>query len=117
MVDSSSLLPYGITSSAPAIVLPDVDLFKSERGAQAANFFEGKFQDLQKQYEDLVKLANETDVVYKSTYGFEPKVGKTYHLYRKDGGHFLSMISPSEWDKYEFVGSYRFTADAVWENA
>ena len=37
-----ALLPYGGEISAPAITLPDTELFKSERGSLAKNYFENK---------------------------------------------------------------------------
>ena len=37
---NKALLPYGTTSSSPAIVLPDTELFLSERGSLTKNYFE-----------------------------------------------------------------------------
>jgi len=75
-----NLLPYGLTSSAPAISLPDTDLFKSERGANAGNYFEEKLRQINDEYDRLVMLAKYTDLVYNSRYSFIPRVGQIYHL-------------------------------------
>jgi hypothetical protein len=110
-----NLLPYGVTSSAPAISLPDTDLFKSERGANAGAYFEDKVRELNAEYDRLLLLAKYTELVYNSQYNFIPKVGQVYHLYNTGTHHLLSMIEPERWDKHEFVASFRFTADNTWE--
>ena len=110
-----NLLPYGITSSAPAISLPDNDLFKSERGANAGIYFEEKLRHLNAEYDRLVMLAKYTDLVYNSRYNFVPRVGQIYHLYYTGEYYLLSMIEPERWTKYDFVASFRFTADSIWE--
>ncbi len=110
-----NLLPYGITSSAPAISLPDTDLFKSERGANAGNYFEEKIRHLNDEYDRLVTLAKYTDLVYNSRYNFIPRVGQIYHLYYTGEYYLLSMIEPERWNRYDFVASFRFTADNIWE--
>ena len=110
-----NLLPYGITSSAPAISLPDTDLFKSERGANAGNYFEEKLRQINDEYDRLVTLAKYTDLVYNSRYNFVPKVGQIYHLYNTGEYYLLSMIEPERWDKHTFVASFRFTSDNIWE--
>lgn len=110
-----NLLPYGISSNAPAISLPDTDLFKSERGANAGNYFEEKLRQINAEYDRLVLLAKYTDLVYNSRYNFVPKVGQIYHLYNTGEYYLLSMIEPERWDKHTFVASFRFTADNIWE--
>lgn len=113
--ENAHILPYGSNASAPAIVLPDTALFKSERGANAGNYFTQKLDEINAEYQRLVDLANDTDLVYNSKYNFVPRVGQTYHLYNTGEQLILSMIAPYEWDTYEFVSSFRFTADNTWE--
>lgn len=114
-ISKPNLLAYGLTSSTPPISLPDTNLFKSERGVIASNFFKDKIDQLNNEYDRLITLAKYTDLVYNSKYNFIPTVGKVYHLYHT-GEHFmLSMIEPERWDKYTFVASFKFTADNTWE--
>ena len=110
-----NLLPYGITSSAPVISLPDTDLFKSERGTNACNYFEEKLRQINAEYDRLVMLAKYTELVYNSRYNFVPKVGQVYHLYHTGDHYMLSLIESERWDKYTFVASFRFTSDNIWE--
>ena len=111
-----NLLPYGISSNAPAITLPDTDLFKSERGSNAGAYFEEKVRQLNAEYDRLLSVAKYTELVYNSEYNFIPKVGHIYHLYcTRQQEYLLSMIEPERWDKHLFVASFRFTSDSTWE--
>jgi len=115
---NAGILPYSSNVSGPAIVLPDLDAFRNERGSRATNFFDEKIAQLNREYEALKELALQTELVYNAKYNFVPRVGATYHLYKQpDQSTFLSMISPAEWRNtdFEFIGSYIFTADAIWE--
>jgi len=113
---NKALLPYGTTSSSPSIVLPDTALFLSERGSLTRNYFEGALESLNKEYEALKKLADINQIAYNASYNFVPRVGQTYHLYRKpDDSFMLSMIE--DWSAYEFVVSLEYTADSVWKEA
>lgn len=113
--ENAHILPYGSNASAPAIVLPDTELFRSERGANAGNYFKQRLNEINEQYQRLVDLANDTEIVYNSKYNFVPRVGHTYHLYDTGKDLILSMIEPERWEKYEHIGSYKFTADNTWE--
>jgi len=113
--ENAHILPYGSNNSAPAIVLPDTDLFKSERGANAGNYFTQKLDEINAEYQRLVDLANDTDIVYNSQYNFVPRVGQVYYLYSTGDSLVLSMIEPWKWDVHQFIGSFLFTADNTWE--
>ena len=112
--DKKSLLPYGTNSSAPAITLPDLKLFNSERGSIARNYFEGAADQLNDQYKALTNLAKLNDTIYNASYNFVPRVGQIYHLYeRDDGTHILSLIE--NWKRFKFIVSVEFTADSIWK--
>lgn len=111
--DNPGLLPYGSNVSAPAITLPDTDLFRTERGTNAARYFEEKLAQLNREYDELVELAKQTERVYSAKYNFVPKVGHIYYLYATENEYLLSLID--NWDRYECLGAYRFTADNIWE--
>ena len=109
-----ALLPFGTTSSAPAIVLPDTALFLSERGSLTKNYFENAVDLLNREYEAIRKLAELNELVYSASYNFVPRVGQRYHLYQKaDGIYLLSMIE--DWTTHQFVVSLEYTADSVWK--
>ena len=110
-----ALLPYGTTSSAPSIVLPDTALFLSERGSLTKNYFENAVELLNREYEAIKSLAVLNELVYRASYSFVPRVGQRYHLYKKaDDTYLLSMIE--DWTAYEFVVTVEYTADSVWKD-
>jgi len=111
----ANILPYGSNISAPSIVLPDLDGFKSEKGTTARHHIEQKLSEIKRQYQELVELAQDTELVYNARYNFVPIVGKTYHLYKTETDYLLSMIEPESWNLYEYIGSYEFESDAVWK--
>ncbi len=111
--ENPGLLPYGSNVSAPAITLPDTDLFRSERGTNAARYFEEKLAQLNREYEELKRVAELTQLVYNAKYNFVPRVGHIYYLYRDNNEHMLSIID--NWNRFECIGAFRFTADNIWE--
>jgi hypothetical protein len=89
---NKALLPYGTTSSAPAIVLPDTALFLSERGSLTKNYFENAVEQLNRQYDAIRNLAELNEMAFGASYNFVPRVGQTYHLYRKPDGQYLLTV-------------------------
>ena len=79
------------------------------------NYYNQKFDEIREQY---LKLMDDIDInerLYNCKYSFEPITGQTYHLYFDDkGSEFLSIISPEEWKKKSFVGSYLYDSDGRW---
>jgi len=111
--ENPGLLSYGSNVSAPAITLPDTDLFRSERGTNAARYFEERLAQLNREYEELKRVAELTQLVYNAKYNFVPRVGHIYYLYRDNNEHMLSIID--NWNRFECIGAFRFTADNIWE--
>tara|TARA_B100000780_G_C20953617_1_gene380467 strand:- start:368 stop:748 length:381 start_codon:yes stop_codon:yes gene_type:complete len=115
VTDFAATLPYPTNVGAPAFTVPDVLQHKAERGITATHFFETKFDELKDEYFKLVKLAEDTQLVYTAKYNFIPVVGKQYSLYTNNGKTFLSIIEPHTWKQMTFKGSFRFTSDNTWE--
>jgi len=115
VVANPASMPYPTNVGAPAFTIPDVVKHKKERGANASNYFETKFDELKEEYFRLVKQVEDTQLVYSAKYAFIPVVGKIYHLYVDEiGTLFLSLIEPHQWSK-EFKGSFKYTSDNTWE--
>jgi len=112
-VGNTALLPYGVTSSAPAITLPNVAEFKNDRTKNAEKYFLSEIEQLNEKYQKLVQLDNDCELVYSARYNFIPKVGMTYYLYWTGKDHLLSLIE--HWSKYECVGAFKLTSDNVWK--
>ena len=111
---NANILPYATNVGAPAIRIDDVVSWKS-RGVTTVNKeFQSKFNELQMQYQRLVEEFEWNELVYSSKFSFEPVVGEIYHLYRNtDGGNFLSLIGPQEWNK-EHIGTFKLNSDKKW---
>ena len=114
VADNPGLLPYGSNVGAPAIVMNDIQFWKSPRVINVNQQFEDKFQELKKEYEKLIEEYRWNDLVYKAKFNFEPVFGKIYHLYYGDNGKiFLSLIQPNEWNR-EHIGSFKYNHDNKW---
>jgi hypothetical protein len=114
VADNPNILPYGSNVGAPAIRVENLQTWKETRVQKVNKQFENKFQELKKEYEKLIEEYKWNDLVYKSTFNFEPVIGNTYHLYYSDNGTiFLSLIEPNFWNK-EFIGSFRYNHDNKW---
>ena len=115
VVEQPQIMEYPTNVGAPAFTVPDVITHKDKRGKNATNFIQSKFDKIKDQYLYLIELTEDTRLVYNSKYNFIPIVGRKYHLYvGSDGGLFLSMIKPNEWNM-EHVGSFNFSIDNTWE--
>jgi hypothetical protein len=111
---NASMLPYATSVSAPVIKTDDVVAWKN-RGIHNVNKeIAGKFDELKLQYQKLMEEYQLNEIVYNSKFAFEPVIGEIYHLYlNKNGEHFLSLISPNEWNK-EHVATFKLNSDKKW---
>jgi hypothetical protein len=93
----------------------DIQLFKIEKTSKLKHHFSSKFSELQSEYKKLIEEININERLYLAKHSFEPIPGKSYHLYIKENGEFLSLISPKEWgDRFEYVGTFEFLSDGRW---
>lgn len=111
---NASLLPYSTTVGAPVIKMDDIVSWKS-RGISTVNKeFENRFNELTKQYQNLMQEYEWNEIIYNSRFSFEPVIGEIYHLYLGDDRiNFLSLISPQEWNK-EHIGTFKLNSDKKW---
>ncbi len=111
---NASLLPYSTNVGAPVIKMDDVVSWKSRGISNVNKEFETKFNELQIQYQNLMKEYEWNELVYSSKFSFEPVIGEIYHLYiDKERMYFLSLISPQEWNK-EHVGTFQLNSNKKW---
>ena len=113
VADNPLALPYGSNVSAPAIVVPDVAKFK-ERIPLANHHLNTRLEELKKEYEELLSLAQDTELCYNAKYNFIPIVGETYYLYWNEQEYLLSLIEPERWNRYEFVGAFVHGTNNTW---
>lgn len=114
VADNPGLLPYGSNVGAPAIKVENINSWKSTNVHKVNKIYQDKFKELQDEYNEMMEEFFWNDLIYSSEFNFEPVVGETYHLYKKnDGKFFLSLIEPSQW-KLKFVGSFKFNNENKW---
>ena len=60
-----------------------------------------------------------SEKVYRAKLSFEPIVGESYFLYKKEKSLLLSMVAPTEWGKsgqsLEYVSKVTLLADRTWK--
>lgn len=111
---NASLLSYPTNVGAPVIHIDNLVSWKSRGISNVNKQFESKFNELRVQYENLMKEFEYNELVYNANFSFEPVIGEIYNLYRgEDGNNFLSLISPSEWNK-EHLGTFQLNSDKKW---
>jgi hypothetical protein len=96
---------------------PDnIQLFKLEKTQKVKTYFTSKFDEIQKQYAELMNEVLINERLYKANHNFEPVYGTNYFLYKRENGdEFLSLISPNEWkNKFEFIGTFQIQSDGRW---
>lgn len=115
VVDEPQLMKYPTNVGSPAFIIPDILAHKSNKGENAIQYLNCKFEELKNEYFKLSELANDTEMIYNSKHNFIPIVGNIYHLYKNNINQlFLSIIGPTEWDM-EYKGSFKYTTDGIWK--
>ncbi len=107
---------YPTEVGGPKFEPDNISLFKIEKTSKIKKYYSSKFEEMTKEYEKLMSEIQMNERLYTASHNFEPISGETYHLYKKESGEeFLSLISPEQWKKFEFIGSYKFLSDGRWE--
>lgn len=107
------LKPYATNVGAPVIKLENIGPWKN-KGIHAVNAkISAEFEEIRKKYHALQQRFEYNNIIYAAAFSFKPVVGKTYHLYKREDGNFLSILSPEECH-FDFVGSFRLDSDYVW---
>lgn len=111
----AALKPYGTSASSPKIKPLDTASWKNDGIQRVNKQFKSKFDEVKKQYEELLQKFQYNDLVYNAKFSFEPNVGEIYHLYKnKKNESFLSIIAPNQCS-FKYLGSFRLNSDKMWE--
>ena len=113
---NSNILPYGTNISAPSIIPTGVSSWKNRSIGSFNHTFNNKVEQMKADYQKLIEEYDTNEMLYNAKMGFEPIIGKTYHLYSKDNveEYFLSLIPPESWDR-KHLGTFKLNSDKVWE--
>jgi glutaredoxin 2 len=114
-VYNRNIKEYPTEIGAPKFSPDNIPLFKREKTSKIKKYYSSKFEEMTKEYENLINEIKLNERLYCANHNFEPVAGEVYHLYKKESGEeFLSLISPNQWEKFEFIGSYKFLSDGRW---
>ena len=111
----AALKPYGTSASSPVIKPLNTATWRNDGVQRVNKQFKSKFEEVRKEYEELIQKFQYNDLVYNSKFSFEPNIGEVYHLFnnRKEE-YFLSIISPDQCNFYH-LGSFRLNTDKMWK--
>lgn len=111
----AALKPYGTSASSPVIKPLNTATWRNDGVQRVNKQFKSKFEEVRKEYEELIQKFQYNDLVYNSKFSFEPIIGEVYHLFnnRKEES-FLSIINPDQCN-FNHLGSFRLNTDKMWE--
>jgi hypothetical protein len=93
----------------------DIEKFKFSESEKLDKIFSVKFQKIKSDWQRLLDEIDLNKRLYSATHNFKPVIGGSYYLYKRETGEeFISIISPDEWDKFQFIGKYKFLLDGMW---
>ncbi|MFY0604033.1 MAG: DUF2452 domain-containing protein [Flavobacteriaceae bacterium] len=111
----AALKPYGTNASAPAIKQMNTATWRNDGVDRVNKQFKSKFDELKKEYEEMMHQFEYNDLVYNAKFSFEPVIGEAYHLYsNKKEESFLSIIAPDQCN-FKHLGSFRLNSQKMWE--
>ena len=75
---------------------------------------------LAKQVRTIERRKSISEKIYDAKISFQPIIGSTYHLYKKEDGQFqVSMLSDAEWGRskpdWEYLSAIKLLGDHTWE--
>ncbi len=111
----ASLKPYGTNASAPAIKPLNTATWRNDGVDKVNKQFKSRFDELKKEYQEMMEQFKYNDLIYNAKFSFEPIVGELYHLYNsKSEEPFLSIIAPDQCN-FKHLGSFRLNSQKMWE--
>lgn len=111
----AALKPYATSLGSPSIQTIDNVAWKNRSINKINHKVATKFSELKAEYQKMMLEFEYNKLIFDTKFNFEPIVGGTYFLYKRDNGeNFLSIIAPDQWN-FESLGSFRLNADQIWE--
>lgn len=109
-------LPYATNIGAPAIRPENLTAWKEAGVAKINHYLQSRFEEIKREYNELVEEYRWNELLYTAKYSFEPVVGKVYHLYLAEERPFLSLVGPKEWRRPpEYLGSFKLNGESRWQ--
>jgi len=110
--NAKALLAYDTSRGGQVIEKLDLTFINHNRKNKLHAYASSKMEDLQRQYDETLKLWEWNNYVDSFEIGFEPVVGKTYYLY-EGIKNFVSILTPTEFKK-RALGCTKLSSDGYW---
>ena len=111
----AALKPYATSVGAPVITTTDTLAWKNRSINKINHKVKTKYLEIKEQYEKLMQEYEHNQLIFNAKFSFEPIIGETYHLYKRDNREvFLSLIAPHQCN-FEFLGSFYLNAEQIWQ--
>jgi len=112
---NAALKPYGTSVGAPQIKTTDTIAWKNRSINKVNHKVQTKYLELKAAYEQMMDEFEYNQLIFNAKFSFEPIIGETYHLYKRDTDElFLSIIAPNQCS-FNFLGSFYLNADQIWQ--
>ncbi|MGI9532914.1 DUF2452 domain-containing protein [Lutimonas sp.] len=111
----AALKPYATSVGAPVITMTDTVSWKNRSISKVNQKVQAKYLEIKEEYDKMMEEFEFNNLIFSAKFNFEPIVGDTYHLYKRDNEElFLSLIAPHECS-FNAMGSFYLNADQIWE--
>jgi len=111
----AALKPYSTSVGAPVITTTDNISWKNRSINKINHKAKAKYLELQEEYKKMIEEFKYNKLIFDAKFTFEPIVGETYHLYKRDNGEtFLSIIAPEQCN-FNAIGSFYLNVDQTWK--
>lgn len=111
----AALKPYATSVGAPVITTTDTISWKNRSINKVNHKVATKYLELKTAYDEMMQEYEDNQMIFDAKFSFEPIIGETYHLYKRDNEElFLSIIAP-EMCNFNNVGSFYLSVDQIWK--
>lgn len=111
----AALKPYGTSVGAPVITTTDTLAWKNRSINKVNHKVQTKYLELKAEYKKMIEEFEYNKLIFSAKFSFEPIIGETYHLYKRDNEEsFLSIIAPNQCN-FNALGSFYLNADQIWQ--
>lgn len=111
----AALKSYATNVGAPVIKTTDTLAWKNRSINKVNHKVHAKFLELKAEYEKMMEEFEYNNLIFSAKFSFEPIIGETYHLYKRENGEsFLSIIAPEQCN-FNSLGSFYLNVDQIWQ--
>ena len=111
----AALKPYATSVGAPVITTTDTIAWKNRSINKVNHKVKARYLELKEAYDKMLEEYEYNQLIYNAKFTFEPIIGETYHLYKRENEEtFLSIIAPEQCN-FNAIGSFYVDADQSWK--